>query len=171
MDRVSIFLFSVLLSLFVGQAAAHQPLPRVDWCSGHGVTIEIVGQFHFSRAVLESYKTCLRNGTCVLPTRAVTNQDEVSGLALTDEKGEPGMPICRSAKDCGETNDDWMLGTRVATSFCSSYRTTRTSLTSDVGAVILYVTAPSTYNAANHHASYSITSGLAGQCLRCANER
>ena len=176
MDRVNIFLFSVLISLCVGQAAAHQPLPRLDWCSGQGVTIEIVGEFHFSRAVLESYKTCLRNGTCVLPTRAesrldVTDQYEVSRLDVTDEKGEPGMPVCRSAKDCGETNDDWTLGTRVATSFCSSYQTPRTSLTSDVGAVILHVTAPRNYNAANHHASYSIISGLTGQCLRCANER
>ena len=171
MNRVCIFLFSVLISFFVGQAAAHQPLPRIDWCSGHGVKIEIVGQFHFSRAVLESYKTCLRNSTCVLPTRAATNQDEVSGLDLTDEKGERGMPICRSAKDCGETNDDWTLGTRVANNFCGSYRTARTNLTSDVGTVIFHVIAPDSYNAANHHASYSIVSGLTGQCLRCANER
>ena len=171
MDRVCIFLFSVLLSLLVGQAAAHQPLPRVDWCSGHGETIEVVGEFHFSRAVLESYKTCLRNGTCVLPNRAVTNQNAVSAHEVTDEKGEVGMPICRSAKDCGETNDDWSIGTRVANNFCGSYRTARTSPTSDVGTVILHITAPSTYNAANHHASYSIISGLAGQCLRCENER
>jgi hypothetical protein len=189
MGRISILLSSVFISLFVGQATAHQPLPSVSWCSGHDVTVRIVGEFRFSRAVLENYRTCLRNGTCLLPIRVdsldlnsptenfnVANKEEESPLAMTDENKEtdfvapphePGMPSCRSPKDCGETDDDWMVGTRVASSFCSSYQKPRPSSNSDVGSVILNVTAPQSYNALTHHTSYSITAGLEGQCLRC----
>jgi hypothetical protein len=170
MGRFNIFMSSVLISLFVGQAAAHKPLPSVNWCSGVGVTVKIVGEFQFSRAVLESYKTCLLNGTCVLRIGAearLGTTDEASHLEPTAKNEHSGLPGCRSVKDCGESNDDWMVGTRVASSFCSSYQKPRISPTSDIGSVILHVTAPDSYNVGTHHTSYSVTSGLAGQCLRC----
>ncbi len=155
MRCIGVFFSTVILSLGVGQASAHKPLPRADWCSGSGEQIVVVGDFQFSGVELADFQACLADGSCPL------RPDVISSL-----------PSCRvnSLKDCGETNDDWSTSTKKAAQHCGHYQVPNNT-GSDIGTIFFHVTSPAVYNSTFHHDGYSLQAGLIGQCLRCDAKR
>jgi hypothetical protein len=128
---------ALCLSLACGALSAHDELPHPVWCAGG--TMQQVGSFSFTPQMLEAQAALT---TC--PT------------------GGGGQ------RNCGQFDDDYKRGYDASQAFCHAYSRPRLiGEVADAGSVIVIVTYPLSFTSEEHHAAYSITSGLQGVCMRC----
>lgn len=119
-----------------GSAWAHSELPEPRWCQ-HGEPV-VVGHFELLPQALIQARAIEQQTTC-----------------------PPNSP-----KTCGQFDDDYGTGRRLAMATCAVYSTAVGG--GDLGSVIYMVEQPESFNdELNHHALYTVEQGLQGSCVRC----
>jgi hypothetical protein len=159
---------SIAFTLCIASSAAtaHERLPSASWCEGG--TLQVVGAFDFSPGDLTAFAQCLQTGACE-DTASMPAQRHAAASPTPD--AAPTGPRNDSActtRTCGEFDDDYGLGARLADRHCATFRfTPHPRSLPDEGEAIPVIVAPEVFNLRNHHRDYRRQMGLSGSCVVC----
>lgn len=159
---------STVLTLCIASptATAHERLPSASWCEGG--TLQVLGAFDFSPADLSAFALCLHSGACADPASVPSPLRSAAPSTPAAATTGPGNDSACSLRTCGEFDDDYGLGARLADHHCAAFRFTPHPRTlPDEGEAIPVIDAPELFNLDNHHRDYRRHMGLSGSCIVC----